>query len=164
MELETLPDIGLRVDHIAIAVRDLPSAVAYFSERLGFTLSETRETTAESTGMHSAVMRRDTVTFVLLEGTNAASPVSRFVERYGPGVHHVALHVNGLDDVVADLQQNGLAFSTSIVRSSSLHQTFSERDDNSGMMFELIERGDFPGFDDGNVKQLFADLESSRNV
>ncbi len=155
------PKLDLRVDHIAIAVRDLQRAIKYFEERLGFTIAEMRETAGESSGMRSCVMRRESVTFVLLEGYDPASRISRFIEAYGPGVHHVALHVTGLTDLVDDLEKQGLGFSTGVARSSSLLQRFTERDDNSGMMIEFIQRGENLGFDDDNVAQLFKDMERS---
>ncbi len=163
-QLPAAPGIDLRVDHIAIAVRDLQRAIEYFEQRLGFAVEEMRETAGKSSGMRSCVMRRDTVTFVLLEGYDPESRISRFIEAYGPGVHHVALHVNGLSEVVEGMEQHGLTFSTGVARSASLLQRFTERDENSGMMIEFIERGENPGFDDGNVAQLFQDLERSEST
>lgn len=152
---------SLRVDHIAIAVHDLASGIAYFEDRLGFTLDEMRTTQGEATGMRSAVLKRDEVTFVLLEGDGDRSQVARFLAKHGAGVHHVALHATGLSDVVAELESRGLRFSTRVVGSPPLRQTFTERDDNSAIMIELIERGEVTGFDDRNVTDLFRDLERS---
>lgn len=160
---QTSVDAGIRVDHIAIAVRNLSQSVTYFEDHLGFSVDERRETRGAETGMTSVVMRRGSAMFVLLEG-HEGSIVSRFVERYGPGVHHVALHVDGLGNIVEELKERGLGFSTGIVGGSALRQTFTDRDDNSGMMLELIERGENQGFDDDNVTGLFRDLEQADKI
>jgi methylmalonyl-CoA epimerase len=163
MRTDASVDANIRVDHIAIAVRDLSAATAYFEDRLGFSVDERRETKGAETTMKSVVMKRGSVTFVLLEG-EGRSQVSRFIDRYGPGVHHVALHVDGLTQIVEDLKVRGLMFSTGIVQNAALTQTFTARDENSAMMLELIERGENQGFDDGNVTALFRDLEQSDNI
>jgi methylmalonyl-CoA epimerase len=155
---------GLRVDHIAIAVDDLSTAIEYFSRRLGFSLEEKRTTQGETTGMLSAVLKREDVTFVLLQGEGDKSQVSRFIARYGPGVHHVALRTEGLTALVDDLKNRGVEFSTGIVGSSALRQIFTERSDNSRLMIELIERSGNSGFEDSNVSDLFRDLERSEKL
>jgi methylmalonyl-CoA epimerase len=151
------------VDHLAVAVDDLEAAVAFYRDRLGFEEVERRETKGAATGMVSAVMKAGELKVVLLKGTSPESQVSRYVQEYGPGVQHVAFMVQGIEDVVADLQQRGLAFDTNVIIAPGLKQAFTRRDPISGMMFELIERTGEEGFVDQNVQQLFDALEKNNS-
>jgi methylmalonyl-CoA/ethylmalonyl-CoA epimerase len=151
-----------RIDHVAIAVRDLESAVAFFSGVLGFTLVRRREIKGVRTGMISAEMEVNGIKFVLCQGTEEASQVSRLIDEYGPGVAHIALAVDDVHSAVGELTARGLDFDTSVIEGPGLIQAFSSRCTNSGLSFELIARR--PG-EDGflaeNVRELFEQLERS---
>ena len=161
--LETATSVLARhakgIDHVAIAVRNLEESIDFFSKVLGFECVERRRTEGKATAMISAVMKAGPLTFVLLEGTTPESQVSRFVENYGPGVQHLAIAVDNLEEVSADLRAAGLDFDTSIIRSPGLEQIFSHRDKGSGLMIELIDRNGRGDFSDSSVKQLFEELE-----
>jgi methylmalonyl-CoA epimerase len=146
------------IDHVAIAVHDLEESIEFYTKVVGFELTERRETKGHHTAMISAVLKAGPVTFVLLQGTSAESQVSKFVERFGAGVQHVAIGVRDLPDMAKDLAASGLEFDTSVIESPGLKQIFSHRDQGSGQMFEFIERmgGDFS---DQSVQQLFEQLE-----
>ena len=149
----------LRIDHLAIAVENLENAIAFYSDTLKLPLVERRETLGKSTGMRSAVMSAGHFQIVLIEGTSPESQVSRYIERYGPGVQHVAFEVEDIERTRLALAENGLEFSTNILVAPGLRQTFSKRDKVSGMMFELIERTGEEGFQDANTTRLFEELE-----
>jgi methylmalonyl-CoA epimerase len=158
-----LAKYALGIDHLAIAVRDLESSLSWFTNVLGFSLKERRKTEGVSTGMISAVLEAGALTIVLLEGIGAQSQVSLFVERYGPGVQHVAIRMESIDDAVQELQAAGLQFDTSLIKGGGLKQIFSRRDEGSGLMVELIQRSS-EGFADQNVSQLFEELERKNAV
>lgn len=164
LETQTVPVSQLAIDHVAIAVRDLDAAVDYYERHLGFEVAERRETHGDATAMRSVVVRRENLTFVLLQGTDEASSIARYVEAYGPGVHHIALHTDDVRATVADFEARGAQFSTRVVSAPGLKQTFTVRDPNSGIMLEIIQRHEEQGFDDGNVAALFRDLERSDTV
>lgn len=150
------------VDHIAIAVHDLEDAIKYYSENFGYQLHERRRTEGKTTAMVSAVMKAGPITIVLLQGTSEESQVSRYVKHYGPGVQHIAIEVDDLPTLAEELKASGVKFDTSVISSPGLRQIFTHRDENSGMMYELIQRlgGDFS---DESVKNLFEQLESKDN-
>lgn len=155
-----LADLTVGVDHVAIAVPDLAAAVAFYRDVMGFEVLEERETKGQFTGMVSAVTQAGPLTFVLVQGTSPESQVSRYVEKYGPGVQHVALLVKDLPEVVRRLEESGMEFDTSIIQGTGIRQAFTHRDDASGMMYELIERQSEDGhFTDESVAELFRQLE-----
>ena len=151
----------LAIDHIAIAVRDLESAVEFFSQVMGFELKCCRTIHGKTTGMLSAEMEHNGIKFVLCQGTEPQSQVLRLIEQFGPGVAHIALRVSDLDKVSQDLTAKGMGFDTRIIGSGGLRQLFSSRSDNTGMSFEFIERNGEDGFREENVNDLFSQLEQS---
>jgi methylmalonyl-CoA/ethylmalonyl-CoA epimerase len=150
------------IDHVAIAVPDLEQSILFYTDVLGLELKERRRTEGKQTAMISAVLQAGPITVVLLEGTSPESQVSRFVERFGPGVQHIAIGVQNLPEMTEELKGAGMEFDTTIIESPGLRQIFSKRDSGSGMMFEFIERmgGDFS---DQSVQNLFEQLEQKNS-
>jgi methylmalonyl-CoA/ethylmalonyl-CoA epimerase len=147
------------IDHIAIAVGDLQASVHWFRHVLGFALLETRTVQGVKSGMISAVLRLGGVTIVLMQGTSAQSQISRYVEKFGNGVQHVAFCVDNVSLAMSDLMNNGLPFDTDLINSAGLTQAFTKRDSNTGLMIELISRSDHSGFEGDNIQSLFEQLE-----
>lgn len=150
-----------RIDHIAIAVRDLDEAVQFFSEVLGFKVMRRLEVRGRRTGMISAEIEHNGIKFVLCQGTESESQVSRLVQEYGPGVAHIAMEVGDVESTVSSLRERGLGFDTSVIEGPGLVQAFSTRCGNSGLSFEFIARDSEQGFLDVNIQQLFDQLEHS---
>jgi methylmalonyl-CoA epimerase len=150
---------GVRIDHVAVAVEDLAAAVETYETTLGFELVGRREIEGRASGMLLAEMRAGPITFVLVQGTSPESNVSRFIERHGPGVQHVAIEVDGLPAVLGDLDERGCELMTRVIRSPGLEQAFTRRDPNSGVQIELISRGSEQGFTQSNITELFEAME-----
>jgi methylmalonyl-CoA/ethylmalonyl-CoA epimerase len=151
----------LGIDHIALAVKDLEQAIKFFSTVLGFELRKRLEVKGNGTGMVSAQMEHNGLKFVLCQGTEPTSQVSRLIDNFGPGVAHIALAVDDVDATERQLRANGMNFDTNVIRGEGLTQVFSSRDPNSGMSFEFICRNGATGFVDDNVQQLFEQLEKA---
>jgi methylmalonyl-CoA/ethylmalonyl-CoA epimerase len=156
--LAALSKHAVGIDHVAIAVHDLEESIRFYTNVLGFELTERRRTEGKQTAMISAVLKAGPVSVVLLQGTSPESQVSKFVEHFGAGVQHIAIGVEDLPTLAEELKREGMEFDTTVIRSPGLLQIFSHRDPGSGMMFELIERkgGDF---NDQSVQSLFEQLE-----
>ncbi len=148
------------IDHVAIAVPDLETSIEFFTKTLGFELAERRRTEGTATAMVSAVMKAGPLTFVLIQGTSPQSQVSRFIEHYGPGVQHIAIAVENIEEVASGLKESGMEFDTTIIRSPGLQQIFTHRDAGSGLMIEFIDRSGKGDFSDQSVQELFSQLEA----
>ncbi len=155
------PFVYKKIDHIAIAVKDLEMAVNFYCDVLGFNLIQRRLVTGQRTGMHAAELEHNNIKFVLCQGLDPESQVSRLIENFGVGVAHIALEVEDVDSVATCLSKQGLNFDTTVIKGAGLKQIFSSRDANSGLSFEFIERGGEAGFLEENVNELFAQLEKS---
>jgi methylmalonyl-CoA/ethylmalonyl-CoA epimerase len=149
-----------RIDHIAIAVDDLERALRFMTGALGGILEDNRVTRGSRTAMESAVIRFGDFTLVILHGLHPDSQVSRFVERYGAGVQHIAVEVFDIEKVIEHLNKCGMRFRTELYDCGKLKQIFTERDEETSMMFEFIERVDSDSFDERNIQRLYEDLEA----
>lgn len=150
-----------RIDHIALAVADLEQAIALFQNVLGFELKRRRHIEGAHTGMLSAELEANGIRFVLCQGTEPESQVSRLVRHFGVGLAHVALEVDDVEHSVESLRRKGLSFDTNVIRGPGLTQAFSSRCSNTGMSFEFISRSGEEGFVDANIQDLFRQLEES---
>ncbi|HEX2585788.1 MAG TPA: VOC family protein [Steroidobacteraceae bacterium] len=151
-----------KIDHIAIAVRDIESAINLYQQVFGFELMLRREIHGKFSGMLSAELNAGDFSIVLVQGTDPESQVSRYIDEYGPGVQHVAVSVEDIDATASALTVSGAQFATNIIEGDGLRQIFTKRDSNTGMMFEFIERKqNVKGFQKNNIQKLFDQLESS---
>jgi methylmalonyl-CoA epimerase len=87
------------IDHVAIAVPDLAAAIDYYGQTFGATVDH-REV-VESDGVEEALLKVADSYIQLLCPTRDDSPVAKFLDRKGPGLHHVGYRV---DDCAAALQ------------------------------------------------------------
>lgn len=150
---------AMGIDHVAIAVRDLDAAIAYYGDVLGFECKERRQISGRISGMDSAVMEAGGVKFVLVQGDSPESNVSRYIEAYGPGVQHVAIEVPDPQEAIDDLRRRGADLLTGIIHGPGLDQIFTKREPNSGIQLEIIARAENDGFDPSNVQELFEAME-----
>jgi methylmalonyl-CoA/ethylmalonyl-CoA epimerase len=88
------------IHHVGVAVADLDEAVDVYRRLFGAEL-ELRETVAEQ-GVETALLRVGDGRIELLSSLEPDTPVGRFLERRGPGMHHVAFEV---DDVGSELRR-----------------------------------------------------------
>jgi methylmalonyl-CoA/ethylmalonyl-CoA epimerase len=92
-----------RVDHIGIACRDLAASIAFYERTYGFTVFH--QEVNEQQGVKEAMLRINgtddggSTYLQLLEPLHDESPIAKFLEKNGEGVHHVAF---GTADVVAE--------------------------------------------------------------
>ena len=95
----------MEIDHLGIAVRSLDEALAFYRDQLGLSVS-LRETVAVE-NVHVAMLPAGGSRIELLEPAAADSVIGKFIDKKGPGLHHVALRVPDLAAAVARLRQNG---------------------------------------------------------
>ncbi|HKY14050.1 MAG TPA: methylmalonyl-CoA epimerase [Microthrixaceae bacterium] len=97
------------IDHVAIAVNDLDAAIAYYGEAFGAEVHH-RET-VESDGVEEALIKVADSYIQLTSATRDDSPVAKFLERKGEGLHHIGYRV---DDCAAALESMKAAGATPI--------------------------------------------------
>jgi methylmalonyl-CoA epimerase len=95
-----------RLEHVAIAVEDLEAAVSVFSAILG--RPDSGRELVESEQVRIAFFDVGGCRLELLAATTQESPVGRFLDRRGPGIHHIALEVADIDDALERCRAAGL--------------------------------------------------------
>lgn len=94
------------IDHIGVAVEDLDEAIALYRDRLGMT--EQHRETVEQFGVEAALLEIGDAHVELLTPVQPDSGVARYLERNGPGMHHVAYRTDDIDAALERLRQAGL--------------------------------------------------------
>ena len=129
---------GPVVDHLGIAVGSIAESAGLY-RLLGARVSEVEEIAAEK--VRVAMVGLGESRIELLEATAADSAVGRFLEKRGPGLHHVALRVRGLDGVVRDLQEKGVRLVNERVQvgAGGHRYVFVHPSATGGVLLELVE-------------------------
>ena len=94
-----------KIDHLGIAVPSIAEARAFY-ESLG--LSIVQEETIDEEGVKTAMLPVGESRIELLEPTGPDTVIGRFLAKRGPGLHHVALHVNDISTTFEEMKQRGL--------------------------------------------------------
>jgi len=95
----------MKIDHIGIATRGIDEVAAFWREGLGLNVDETEEVAAQK--VRVAMLSVGESRIELLEATSADSPISKFLEKRGPGIHHIAVRVADIHVALARLRKKG---------------------------------------------------------
>ena len=94
------------LDHVGIAVGDLAQALAFYRDALGLEVEPPEEVPSQRVRTHFVPVGE--ATLELLEPTAPDSPIAKFIEKRGPGVHHVTLRVDDLHEALGRLKARGV--------------------------------------------------------
>ena len=94
------------IDHVGVAVADLDAAVELYEGTFAMPLAH-RETVSEQ-GVEAALLDVGPCHVELLRPLGPETPVGRFLERKGPGLHHVAYRVDDIEATLAELERKGV--------------------------------------------------------
>lgn len=93
------------IDHIALATKKLDSSVPFYRDLLGLEYHETEEVPTQK--VRAAILKAGETKVEILEPTAPDSPVARFIEKRGEGLHHIAFCVDDLDETLGRLKAAG---------------------------------------------------------
>jgi LAO/AO transport system kinase len=97
---------GARLDHVGIAVADVSAALAFYRDALGLQVEAPEEVTTQRVRAH--FMPAGEAALELLEATAPDSSIAKFVEKRGPGLHHITLRVDDIRGALAQLKTRGV--------------------------------------------------------
>lgn len=98
----------MKIDHIAIAVNNVEDAAKIYKEALGVDTVEFE--TVESEGVKLAIIHLENGRIELMQPMNDESPIKKFLDKKGPGLHHMALQTNNIEDEVERMEGCGIQF------------------------------------------------------
>lgn len=94
-----------KIEHIGIAVKDLKNANALFETLLG--TSHYKIEAVKSEGVNTSFFKIGDSKIELLEATKKESPIAKFIEKKGEGVHHIAFAVDDIEEEIERLKKEG---------------------------------------------------------
>ena len=128
-----------RIDHIAVVVDDLDAALSFWQDALGIQLSHVEDVPAE----HSRVAFLPTgqSEVELVKPTQADTGLGRYLEKRGPGMHHICLEVDDIEGMLAQLREKGIQLinETPVAGSGGKKYAFIHPKSAFGVMVELYE-------------------------
>ena len=127
------------IDHIAIAVKDLEAAIAYYQNAFGATVDH-REV-VESDGVEEALLKVAESYIQLLTPTRPDSPVAKAIEKRGEGLHHIGYRVNNCSEALAAMIAAGATAIDKAPRPGSRGTTvaFMHPKGSFGTLIELVQ-------------------------
>jgi methylmalonyl-CoA/ethylmalonyl-CoA epimerase len=130
----------MRIDHVGIAVKSLDEAVEVFRKLTGAEPASVEEVADQK--VRVAIFQLGESGIELLEATAPDSPIARFLEKGGRGVHHLTLAVPDLDRTLATLERNGFKLIDRQPRVGAGGEkiAFVHPSSTAGVLIELVEK------------------------
>lgn len=98
----------MKIDHIAIAVNNVEESARVYQQALG--VKDIEFETVESEGVKVAIMHLENGRIELMEPTNENSPIKKFLDKKGQGLHHIALETKDIEGEVSRMENCGVQF------------------------------------------------------
>ena len=98
----------MKIDHIAIAVNDVEASAKVYQKALG--IDEIEFETVESEGVKVAIIPMENGRIELMQPTKDDSPIKKFLDKKGQGLHHMALETDDIDSEVERMEGCGIQF------------------------------------------------------
>ena len=129
----------MKIDHIGIATNGIEEAAAAYRDALGIQITETEEVSGQK--VRVAMLPIGESRIELLEATSADSPISKFLAKRGPGIHHIALRVEDIRARLADLKSKGARLIDEEPRAGAggCLVAFIHPSSTGGVLIELVE-------------------------
>ena len=134
------------IDHIGIAVASLDEALKFWERSLGIKCTGVEEVAEQK--VRTAFLPLGDTEVELLEATDPESPVAKFIEKRGEGIHHLAIRVENLEEALEKMKALGLRMIDEKPRygAGGARIAFVHPKTAGGVLLELRER---PGLDSG---------------
>ncbi len=126
----------MKIDHIAIAVNDVEVSAKVYQKALGIDAIEFE--TVESEGVKVAILHMENGRIELIQPTKDDSSIKKFLDKKGPGLHHIALETNNIEGEVERMEGCGVQFLGNIrPGSAGTKVTFIHPKSLDGVLAEL---------------------------
>lgn len=134
--------MSVEIDHLGIAVRSLEEGLGFYEQILGMPVVQREAVAAEHVNVAMLPTgARPAPRIELLEATDADCTIARFIDKRGPGLHHVALRVDDLPAMLSRLQANGARLLNEPRAGAGGHTyVFVHPASTGGVLLELIQK------------------------
>lgn len=130
-----------KINHIGIAVKSLEDSLPFYRDNLGMAFLGSEDVAEQKVKV--AMLQVGESKIELLEPTSEDSPVARFIEKNGPGIHHLAYEVENIEEAIAKLLSDGVRMIDEKPRSGA-HGTriaFIHPKSSNGVLTEICQQG-----------------------
>jgi len=128
-----------KIDHVALVVPDIQEALAFWQDALGLTLSHMEEVSAQETLV--AFLPTGESEVELVEPTTGTSGMARYMEKRGPGMHHICFQVDNIEHTLTQLKEKGVQLINEepTIGSGGKRIAFIHPKSTGGVLVELYE-------------------------
>lgn len=128
-----------KIEHLGIAVKDLEAANKTYAALLG--AENYKKETVESEGVDTSFFRIGESKIELLAATNENSPIAKFIEKRGEGIHHIAFEVEDIKAEMARLKGEGFVLLNEEPKKGADNKivAFLHPKSSNGVLVELVQ-------------------------
>lgn len=128
------------IEHIGIAVQSLEDAIPYYEKVLGLKCYAIEEVKDQK--VKTAFFKIGQTKIELLESTEADGPIGKFIEKRGPGLHHIAFAADGIEGALKEAEEKGIRLVDKSPRKGAegLDIAFLHPKSTFGALTELCEK------------------------
>jgi len=128
-----------KIEHIGIAVKNMEDANILFEKLLG--VPSYKEEAVESEGVLTSFFQTGTNKIELLMATNPESPIAKFLEKKGEGIHHIAFDVEDIHAEIARLKNEGFVLINEVPKKGADNKlvVFLHPKNTNGVLVELCQ-------------------------
>ncbi|GIN38300.1 MULTISPECIES: methylmalonyl-CoA epimerase [Heyndrickxia] len=129
-----------KVDHIGIAVHSIEDVLPFYTETLPFTCLHIEEVDSEK--IRVAFIDAGNVKIELLEPLNESSTITKFLEKRGQGIHHIAFGVEDINSRMKELKEKGIKMIQEQPKlgAGGAQVAFLHPKSGHGVLYELCEK------------------------
>ncbi len=130
----------MKIDHLGIATKNIDEALRFWQDALG--LENVHTETVEDQKVRVAMLPIGDTRIELLEATADDSPIAKFVEKRGGGIHHIAVEVENIEESLTKLKRNGARLIDESPRmgAEDCLIAFVHPSSTNGVLLELIQK------------------------
>ena len=130
----------MKIDHLGIATRGIDEALKFWQNALG--LEETHTEIVEEQKVRVSMLPIGDTRIELLEPTSEDSPISKFLEKRGGGIHHIAVEVEDITAALAKLKSEGMRLIDESPRigAEGCLIAFVHPASSNGVLLELVQK------------------------
>jgi len=128
------------IEHIGIAVNNIDESLKYYEGVLGLKCYAIEEVAEQK--VKTAFLKIGETKIELLEATSDDSPIAKFIEKRGQGIHHIAFAVNGIESALSELKVNEIQLIDEKPRKGAegLDIAFLHPKSTGGVLTEICEK------------------------
>ena len=130
----------MKINHLGIATKGIDEALKFWGNALG--LENVHTETVEDQKVRVAMLPIGESRIELLEATSEDSPITKFLEKRGGGIHHIAVEVENIEESLAKLKSEGMRLidETPRIGAENCLVAFVHPSSSNGVLLELVQK------------------------